>query len=407
MSKFNKLYNLILQSIIISQNKADRKRMIDATDYDDENKGWLIAFLDNMAESKGDKLATFLCRYFADKTLTKFDDLRIDQVKDILKRQPSIDTQGWKGSLDQFIDKYMYTLEELEQRKKYSDLDNIKEFSDKEVLEDGVVTYQVQDSKEGMMAIRKIVDYQRGKDANPWCIIARGDVTGMKGAWEMWEHYNAFPKRIAFQNGKLLAMCASARKKTWWDLDDRIMDYNCLVVNGKKIKTKDVHMYTRYQKQKIALENFKKQLIYNPETKRYDSKTSLKLYKTITNADGSDEDVPVSKLLVRNGKLTIPFGKITGAFDCSCLNLKTLQNCPEYVVGQFVCEHNLIKDLVGGPKKVGGDYDVLNNYNLRSFKGKPEYLGGKIQGTPLTSQPYFTKGWKDFDDAWKDNQERS
>lgn len=400
--RFNKLYNLILQSII-TQNKADRKRMIDATDYSDDDKNWIIMFLNNLAEDKGDKLATFLCKYFADKTLTKFDDIRIDQVRDILKKQPSVDTQGWKGTLEQFIQKYMYTLEELEQKKKYSNLDAIPQFSDKEVLENGVVTYQVQNSKEGMNVIRKIVDIQRGKDANPWCIIARP----MESAWKMWEHYNAFPKRIAFQNGKLLAMCASARKKTWWDLNDRIMSQDGLLrVNDKLIQTKDVHMYTPRQKQKISFENFKKQLIYNQQTGKYDSKTSLILYKTIETPDG-DEDVPISKLLVKNGKLTIPFGKIVGAFDCSCLNLTTLQNCPEIVVGQFICEHNLIKNLVGGPKKVGGDYDVLNNYNLRSFKGKPEYLGGRIHGTPLTQQPYFTKGWKDFDDAWKDNQERS
>lgn len=406
MNTFNKLYNLILQSII-SQNKADRKRMINATDYPEQHKMFVLGYLDEMAKEWGDKTATFIAKYIADKTIENASDPRIDNVKKILKRQPSIDTQTWKGSLDQFIDKYMYTLEELEQKKKYSDLDNIKQFSDKEVLEDGIVTYQVQNSKAGQMAVRKIVDYQRGKDANPWCIIARDSVTGMKGAWEMWEKYNAFPKRIAFQNGKLLAMCASARKKTWWDLNDIIMNQEGkLRVGNKLIQTKDVHMYTPRQKQKIAFENFKKQLTYNPETKRWDSKTSLKLYKTIETPDG-DEDVPVSKLLVRNGKLTIPFGKIVGAFDCSCCNLKTLQNCPEYVVGQFKCEHNLIKDLVGGPKKVGGDYDVLNNYNLRSFEGQPEYLGGKIHGTPLTEQPYFTKGWKDFDDAWKDYQKRN
>lgn len=407
MNTFNKLYNLILQSII-TQNKADRKRMIDASDYTENDKNWLIDWLDYIAKDS-DKMSTFICRYFCDHTLQKFDDPRIDQVKEILEKNSSVDTQGWKGTLDQFIDKYMYTLEELEQKRKYSAFDNIPELSDKEVLQNGIVTYEVEDSEAGMNTVRKIIDYQRGKKANPWCLAARSPSGDMKEALIMWNHYNKYPKRIAFQNGKLLAFCASARQKTWWDLNDQIMSFEGLLrdFDGNMIQTKDVHMYSTYQKEKVALNNFKKLLTYNEQTGKYDCKTSLRLFKTITRDDGTDEDVPVSRLLIKKGRLVIPFGKINGSFDCSCLNLKTLQNCPEIVVGQFSCQWNFISSLEGGPKKVGGDYVAWNNYNLKSLKGKPQYLGGKMFAKIHTTQDPVVKGYKEYDDFWKDNEERS
>ena len=109
---------------------------------------------------------------------------------------------------------------------------------------DGVVIYEVEDSKEGQLAVRKAVDVNWGYDRNPWCLAARKDGfnqdeinalsddqaeklglysdDALAVAWNYWKHYNAYPKRIAFKNGKLLAFSAGDKKQyvEWWDKND-------------------------------------------------------------------------------------------------------------------------------------------------------------------------------------------
>lgn len=64
-------------------------------------------------------------------------------------------------------------------KEKPIDPDSVPELSDKKVLPMGVTTYLVQDDRAGQKAMRKIIDTHWGKDANPWCLLARS-----KGAEE-------------------------------------------------------------------------------------------------------------------------------------------------------------------------------------------------------------------------------
>jgi len=103
----------------------------------------------------------------------------------------------------------------------------------------GITEYVVTEDREnnefwiddGQQAVRKIVDTHWGPKSNPWCIIARDkDGTGgMQDAMENWERYSDGPKRIVFQNGKLLAFYASNQ---YWDRMDNNTDEP--VVNIKK-----------------------------------------------------------------------------------------------------------------------------------------------------------------------------
>ena len=82
--------------------------------------------------------------------------------------------------------------------------------------------YDVEDSKEGQLAMRKIINTHWGEDANPWCLL-QGDGEGnlSSNAWYYWNHYNGVPKRVAFKDGRLLAFCASNYAKNyWWDRQD-------------------------------------------------------------------------------------------------------------------------------------------------------------------------------------------
>ena len=107
---------------------------------------------------------------------------------------------------------------------------------------DGVVIYNVEDSKEGQLAVRRAIDFYFGYDKNFWCLAARKEGfrrneinrltreqaeklgfysdDALAVAWNYWNGlYNAYPKRIAFKNGKLFAFSAGKKKQhvEWWD----------------------------------------------------------------------------------------------------------------------------------------------------------------------------------------------
>lgn len=56
------------------------------------------------------------------------------------------------------------------------------------------------------------------------------------------------------------------------------------------------------------------------------------------------------------GKLPFKFNKIDKDFWITNVKLKSLENCPNYVGGNFVCANNYLKDLEFAPKYVGKDF---------------------------------------------------
>ena len=81
-----------------------------------------------------------------------------------------------------------------------------------------IVVYDVANNKEGQRAVRAFVDSHWGVNANPWCLITRNT-----DAWHYWNHYDYLQKRIAFQNGKLLAFKACDKRggdTPWWNRQD-------------------------------------------------------------------------------------------------------------------------------------------------------------------------------------------
>ena len=93
---------------------------------------------------------------------------------------------------------------------------------------DGVVIYEVENSREGQQAVRRAIDSNWGYDKNPWCLAARDSDAEdeLEDAWDYWNNYDAYPKRIAFKNGKLLAFSAGDEKNyvEWWDKNDKSHD---------------------------------------------------------------------------------------------------------------------------------------------------------------------------------------
>ena len=71
---------------------------------------------------------------------------------------------------------------------------------------------------------------------------------------------------------------------------------------------------------------------------------------------------------------TINFGKITGNFDCSGLDLKSLKGAPQEVGGWFDCSENQLASLEGAPREVGRSFYCYKN-QLASLEGAPKTVG--------------------------------
>jgi hypothetical protein len=67
-------------------------------------------------------------------------------------------------------------------------------------------------------------------------------------------------------------------------------------------------------------------------------------------------------------------GVLTGNFDCSEMNIKSLNGSPREVTGNFWCSGNELTTLEGAPTKVGGWFDCTFN-NLTSLRGAPIEVG--------------------------------
>jgi predicted kinase len=83
-------------------------------------------------------------------------------------------------------------------------------FNDPITTEYGIVEYEVEETREAQQKVRDIVNTHWGPNSNPWC-ITKIDKDGIlsEDAWRDWTSYGKGPKRIVFQNGKLLAMKAN------------------------------------------------------------------------------------------------------------------------------------------------------------------------------------------------------
>ena len=69
--------------------------------------------------------------------------------------------------------------------------------------------------------------------------------------------------------------------------------------------------------------------------------------------------------------------KVTGDFDCSRKQLKSLEGCPQTVGGDFYCSHNQLESLEGCPQTVGGYFNCSDN-ELKSLEGCPQTVGGSF-----------------------------
>lgn len=170
------------------------------------------------------------------------DQDKLDQAFNLIEKQ-HLDFQQFEGPMF-VINREDKSTKRINAQQQTFDPDKEPTFKDRKDLDDGVVVYTVDDAKEGQTAVRKAIDVNWGYDKNPWCLAARkngfsqNEINALSYdraqklglysddalavAWNYWERYSAYPKRIAFKSGKLLAFSAGDEKQLveWWDKND-------------------------------------------------------------------------------------------------------------------------------------------------------------------------------------------
>lgn len=86
-------------------------------------------------------------------------------------------------------------------------------------------------------------------------------------------------------------------------------------------------------------------------------------------------------------------------------NLKSLKGCPEVLTGSFTCVNNSLTSIEGGPKEVGGEYQVYQTRlpSLASWKGVARKIGGKVLIDGVSSLPGEKWGTKMWIRLWKES----
>lgn len=95
-----------------------------------------------------------------------------------------------------------------------------------------------------------------------------------------------------------------------------------------------------------------------------------------------DGDIDLRNLKISESEsiteIPVPFGKVSGIFDCTAMGLLSLKNAP-YSVGTFNAGANNLTDLSGGPEVA--DRYIVDFCGLRSLDGGPIVVSNEFSAT--------------------------
>ena len=218
----------------------------------------------NIQDKKRSKLEKLAFHYMANGfVILPEDGYKVIEAEKIATAK-KIDPFSFKNP-NELIEKYAGQV-----KKTRTNPDNVKELTNKKELPNGVVTYDVQNSKKGQLAVREVIDTNWGEKSNPWCLVARSktleesgfydkleqaeeyaksarakgysvdvreteygsysvysiktvpDAQQLDQAFKLWKDYNRKGNgfKISFKDGKLLSF-RDGNKKQWWDRMDK------------------------------------------------------------------------------------------------------------------------------------------------------------------------------------------
>lgn len=193
-------------------------------DFTDEVKS---AFKEYIAEFKpATQLAT--TKWFANGVIRIPEDMpKVEQAMEIAQRK-KVDALQYNSPME-LIEQFGV----VAPKEKLINPDDVPTLSNKvQVPNTDITIYDVDDSEESRKNFRELMNSHLGKESSPWCLL-QADKNGVltKESARYWKHYNRYPKRAAFSNGKLVAFFASDDEPTWWDRMDQ--PHNEIPIVGK------------------------------------------------------------------------------------------------------------------------------------------------------------------------------
>ena len=205
--------------VAFNRNELEKQLKQKRSDLNEESLKEHLDCLEKM-DAKEQKAAL---HWIGKKTLTLPEDLsKFNNAMNLIKKQ-HLDFQKFDDPMEVLNRDDKSTLKIRSQDEVFNPSTE-KTFSHPYNAGDGVVIYNVEDSKEGQKAVRRAMDFYFGYDKNFWCLATRykDSDDDLEKAWDYWKENSAYPKRIAFKNDKLFAFSAGKLKQhvEWWDRDD-------------------------------------------------------------------------------------------------------------------------------------------------------------------------------------------
>ena len=246
-----------------------KKRRLDIQDRAEEQVDAIFDFLDmgvetgQIPEKKKSRFKRYTFHWLINSNIILPEDgykiIRAVQIADAKKEDP-----GSYRNPNILIERYA---EEVKEKVQRTNPDKVPELSNKQFVKGkvkGVTVYDIESSKAGQLALRKIVDTHWGKESDPWCLVARnmpsvvaqemaeefGDIVEQQGqqfddlasSFDHWKSYNHDGNgfKVSFVDGKLNSF-RDGNKKEWWNRMD--MASNDLVATTMKRVGKSLHVY--------------------------------------------------------------------------------------------------------------------------------------------------------------------
>ena len=221
------------------------------------------------------------------------------------------------------------------------------------------------------------------KPGAKWCI-------SMQTSSKYWNQYSPdFHFFFWFRNNQLGSnrkIAISVSKSTWEVAEIYNGADNEIKMELPSYIMKAIDKERKNYKEKES-NRVKYKLKLNPQTNRYDYDGNLN-WDILSTFVSEDKD-----------GFTINFGKVTGNFDCSELNLISFKGAPTEVGGWFDCSNNRLTSLEGAPQTVGESFDCSEN-QLSSLEGAPQTVGrsfycsynrlSSLKGAPKTVGGWFS-----------------
>ena len=206
--------------VAFNRNELEKQLKKKRSDLNEESFNEHLDCLEKM-DAKEQKVAL---HWIGKKSLTLPDDLStFNNAMNLIKKQ-HLDFQKFDDPMEVLNRDDKSTLKIRSQDERFNPATE-KTFSHPYNASDGVVIYDVEDSKDGQKAVRRAIDFHFGYDKNFWCLATRYEKydDDLEEAWDYWKENSAYPKRIAFKNGKLFAFSAGDEKQhvEWWDRNDK------------------------------------------------------------------------------------------------------------------------------------------------------------------------------------------